>query len=163
MVNAAAVPLACVALAVQVFVDLKTPTCEARDLPLACGRLVQDHRTDNLFHVGELWLHAPRGSVFHRWLLQAADGQVTVTLTSRPDAYGDDPNVKIVTGTLQHNTAPAGTETIHIVFMRDDVTGVLGPVTLETTAFSVASRVDRFTGQPVSIVIRILIARRRPT
>jgi hypothetical protein len=136
--------------------DVKAPTCEARDVPVACGRLAQDRSHVNLFHVGELWLHAPTGSIMNRWLLQAADAQVAVTLTSRPDTYGDSPDVKILTGTLQHNTAPRGLATIHIVFMRDEVTGTIGPVTFETTTFGVASRFDRYTGKNVSIVIRVL-------
>lgn len=161
MVNAALMPLACVSLALHVSADVKAPTCEARDVPVACGRLAQDRSPDNLFHVGELWLHAPRGSVMDRWLSQAANGQVAVTLTSHPDVYGDQSNVKILTGTLQHNTAPYGLATIHIVFMRDEVTGTLGPITFETTAFGVASQFDRYTGKDVSIVVRVLTRLRR--
>ena len=160
MVNAAAVSLACIYLARPVSVDLRTPTCEARDLPLVCGRLVQHRRTDNLFRVGKLWLHAPRGSVFDRWLAQAAGAEVVVSLTSRPDSHGGEPNLKILTGTLQHNTAPSELDTIHVVYMRDQHTGTPGPVTFETTAFDLASRFDAYAGRTVSIIIRVLTPRR---
>src|SRR5689334_11244738 len=156
MLNAAVVALTCVSLAFHVSAEVNAPTCEGRDVPVVCGRLTQDRSHDNLFRVGELWLHARRGSVMDRWLSQAANRRVVVTLTSHPDAYGDRANVKILTGTLQHNTAPRGMTTIHIVFMRDEMTGTLGPITFETTAFNVASRFDRYTGKDVSIVVRVL-------
>jgi hypothetical protein len=153
--TAAVVPVTCVFLALQIAANVTAPISDARDLPVVCGSLVHSEETSDLFHVGELWMQVPAGTAFHRWLSQGVQRQVAVMLTSGPDQYGDEPDVKILTGTLHHNTAPTGTATVHVVFMRDELTGTLGPITFETTSFDLASRFAPYAGKPVSVVIHI--------
>ena len=76
----------------------------------------------------------------------------------------------ILTGKLVHQTAPNLTPNtvdvvgelppgdlpmVHIVYLRDEVFGTLGAVTLQTSDGATASRFERFDDASVSIVIAI--------
>jgi len=73
----------------------------------------------------------PADTEFHRWLSQGIDREVAIILAANVERFADARDVRILTGSLIHGTAPRGTSTIHILFMCDEVTQSVGPITFE--------------------------------
>lgn len=125
------------------------------DLTLASGTLTHHVLTNDLFHVASLWMRVRPETEFHRWLSQGIDRQVTVILTTNADRFEDVENVRILRGPLICETAPDATRIVHIVFVRDELTGSPGPITFETGDSIVARAFDAYEDADVSIVIQI--------
>ena len=119
------------------------------------GKLVHHRFRNALFHIGDLWMRVAPGTEFHRWLLRGAGRAAAISVTADPDDLGDLPNVRILSGRLSHQTAPSLDPVVHILFLRDDVTGGLGAVTFETEDRIIADTFDACGDVKIGIVIRI--------
>ena len=137
---------------------------------LASGKLEGRFLAGSLFHIDEFWIRVSTDTEFNRWLSEGLKHNVVVLLTTNPDRFGDQKNVRILSGTLQHGVAPKPTPTttdvvgrlpegdsglVHILFLKDELTGSLGAVTFETADRVVASAFDVYDGAHISIVITI--------
>ncbi len=122
---------------------------------VASGSLVHHRATNSLFHIGDLWMRVSPDTVFHRWLSQGIDHPVAIILTTNPARFADEKNTRILTGTLVDDTAPNATPVIHILFIEDERTHQVSPVTFETTDRLIASRFDAYDEAEVSIVIQL--------
>jgi len=137
---------------------------------VASGKLDGQFLADSLFHVGQFWLKVASKTEFHRWLEQGLDKHVVITLTTDSAPSDDVRNVRILTGTLLHGTAPTPTAVtdnvvgnlpegnspvVHILFLKDDLTGTLGAVTFETADLDTAAKFKTYDGTRVNIVIKI--------
>lgn len=119
------------------------------------GSLAHHRFSNDLFHIEGLWMLVQPDSVFHRWLMRGANRTAAVALTSDPDRFADQPNVKVLTGRLIHQTAPSASPVLHMFFLRDEWSGTLGPVTFETKDPVIAWMFDQWADSTVSIVIEI--------
>jgi hypothetical protein len=165
------------ALVVFVFIAPRsTPLLAAADadVVVASGRLDGQLLGKSLFHVGALWIRVPAGTEFHRWLAQGLDRNVVITLTANASRFGDEKNLRILSGTLIQETAPAPTPNttnvvgslpegdlpfVHILFLKDEVTGTLGAATFETADFVTAAKFDGLDNKHVNIVIQLVEGR----
>jgi hypothetical protein len=119
------------------------------------GKLVHHRFTNALFHIDDLWMQVAAGTAFHRWLLQGVGRVAAIAVTADPDDLEDQPNVRILTGRLNHQTAPNLDPVVHILFLRDDDTGSLGAVTFETEHRIIADAFDACGDVKIGVVIRI--------
>ena len=147
------------ALAAAIFIGLVcsgAPVAgqQAEDI-VASDALVHHRLTNDLFHVGDLWIRVPPDTVFHRWLSQGIDRPVAVILTTNPTRFADAKNTRVLTGTLMDDTAPNATPVIHILFIEDMQTHQASPITFETTDRVIASKFDDYDDAEVSIVIQL--------
>src|SRR5512140_2827670 len=85
---------------------IRTTAAGQTDVVLASGEMEGRFLAESLFHIGEFWMKVQADTEFHRWLTQGIDRKVVITLTSNPERFGDDRNMRILTGTLMHETAP---------------------------------------------------------
>ena len=137
---------------------------------IASGTLEGRLFAGSLFHIGEFWIRVTAKTEFNRWLSEGLKHNVVVLLTTNPDRFGDQKNVRILTGTLQHETAPNPTSVtidvvgrlpegnsafVHELFLKDELSGSIGAVTFETADRVVVSEFDVYDGQHISIVIAI--------
>jgi len=91
-------------------------------------------------------------------------------MTAHPDRFADAKNVRILSGTLMHQTAPAPTPAaanvfgnlppgdspiVHVLFLKDKLTGSLGAVTFETADLVTAAKFNDYDGTYLNIVIEI--------
>ena len=140
------------------------------EVTIASGTLEGRLLSGSLFHIGEFWIRVATNTEFNRWLSEGLTHNVVVLLTTNPDRFGDQKNVRILTGTLQHQTAPNPTAIttdvvgrlpegdsafVHELFLKDERSGSIGAVTFETADQVVASEFDKYNGKNVSIVIAI--------
>lgn len=147
------------------------------DVTVASGDLDHLRLADDLFHIHDLWIRVAAGTEFHRWLSQGIDREAAIILTTNADRVGDDRNVRILSGRLIHQTAPNPTPSstdavgalppgnlsvVHILYLRDDLTGSLGAVAFQTSDFATASRFDAYDDQTVSTSSRSSDLSRRP-
>lgn len=150
----ALVPLACVLLAGHVSTQIGAhQPCNA--ITVVRDTLEHHRITNDLFHVHRLWMRVEPGTEFHRWLSQASGGDIAIVLTTEPDSFGDMHDVRILTGTLNHGTAPRDTSVQHIICIRDALTGSVGPITFQTDDLATALLFDAYAGRRASIVMRI--------
>jgi hypothetical protein len=126
-----------------------------RGIEVVHGKLGHHRSTNALFHIGDLWMQVSPGTEFHRWLLRGAGRPATISVTADPADLDDLPNVRILTGRLTHQTAPSLDPVVHILFLRDEVTGALGAVTFETEARIIAAAFDACGDAQIGIVIEI--------
>ena len=133
--------------------------CAPDDLVVS-GTLVHHRWSDDLFRVDLLWMRVPSGTVFHRWLLDDAGGAVAVWLTRDPERFGDAPNLRMLSGTLQHSVAPRESPPVHVIVV-SDASGRIGPIAFQTTDLALATRLDACAGVPMGIAIEKLSPRRR--
>jgi len=125
----------------------------------------------DLFHIGEFWISVTPDTLFHRWLSQGIGRKVVIRLTTNSARFGDVRNVRILSGTLKHETAsnptpssadvegrlPRGNlPTVHILYLKDELTGSLGEVTFETADLRTARKFDAYFDTDVIIVIQIM-------
>ena len=125
------------------------------DVTVASGKLEHHFMTNDLFHIDELWMQVESDTVFHRWLSQGINDHVAITLTTDPGRFGDRPSVKILTGKMMRGVDPGTSPIVHMIFLRDELTGSLGAVTFETDDPVTALKFDGFDDTEVSIVIEI--------
>jgi hypothetical protein len=125
----------------------------AGDVIVVSGDLAHHAATNDLFHIGELWMQVAPNTQFHRWLSQERKRSVAVILTTSPDRYGDPDTARILTGTLMHETAPGSSPIVHVMFLQDELTGTTGPITFETGDPITARKFDAFDGHTVSVII----------
>ena len=125
------------------------------DVTVASGKLAHHDFTNDLFRIDELWMQVTPDTQFHRWLSQGINGKVSVVLTTHPDRFGDRPTIRILSGKLMHETAPHMSPIVHMIFLRDELTGSVGAVTFETDDRSTAQKFDAFDDDDISIVIEI--------
>jgi hypothetical protein len=119
------------------------------------GTLVHHRLSNDLFHVDRLWMRVETDTMFHRWLRGGAGQIAAIALTTDPARFEDLPNVRILSGRLIHQTAPTATPLLHVLFLQDDGTGALSPVTFETEDPAVAHTLDRWADADVSVIIEI--------
>ena len=140
------------------------------DVLVASGTL-DDHYLDrDLFHIGEFWMQVPSKTQFHRWLLDGMNRRVDILITTDPKRFSDEKNVRILDGTLMHQTAPKPTASsvdvkgalpdgnlavVHVLFLKDETTGTFGPITFETSDFATASKFDAYDDRHIAIIIKI--------
>jgi hypothetical protein len=149
---------------------VNTRAVERADVTIADGKLIHSRFSSELFRIDELWMRVTKETEFHRWLSQGIDRNVAIVLTTNTARLGDEAGSRILTGRLMHQTAPNPTPNtvdavgqlppgnlpmVHIVFLRDDRTGTLGAVTLQTSDRATARKFDGFDDANVSIVIKI--------
>ena len=143
---------------------------EPKDAVLASGKLESRLLAGSLFHIDEFWIRVAADTEFNRWLSQGLNHNAVVMLTSNADRFGDQKNMRILTGRLNHETAAKLTPTttdvvgrlprgdsglVHTMFIKDELTGSLGAATFETADLVVASAFDKYEGAHVSVVIAI--------
>jgi hypothetical protein len=165
--------LARIAVAALMFNGLVTAgTSSAADSETiaASGTLRSQPLAGDIFSIGEFWMRVPANTEFNRWLSQGTNRTVVVTLTANPARFADAKNTRILSGTLMHGTAPkptpAATDVIgrlpegnlpfvHVLFLKDPLTGTLGPVTFETADFATAAKFEPYDDIHINIVIEI--------
>lgn len=76
---------------------------------VASGKLEGRFRAGALFHIDEFWMHVNDGTEFNRWLSQGLDHEVVVRLAAGAATSGDEPNARVLSGTLSHQMAPKPT------------------------------------------------------
>ena len=128
---------------------------QKKDVTVASGKLEHHYFTNDLFHIDKLWMQISSDTLFHKWLSQAINDKVVITMTAHPEKFGDRKNVRILTGRLIHQLAPSETPIVHILFLQDEALGTLGAVTFETDDPVTAFRFDGYDDTIVSIVIQI--------
>ena len=111
--------------------------------------------TNDLFRINDFWMRVTPDTEFHRWLSQGVDRHVSITLTTHPERYGDSRNVRILTGTLIHNTSVDASLILHILYVQDPQTRAFSPITFETVDQRTAAKWDEFDNGEISAVIRI--------
>jgi hypothetical protein len=122
---------------------------------IASGTLDHHVMTNDLFRINDFWMRVTPDTEFHRWLSRGVDRHVSISLTTTPERYGDSPNVRILTGTLIHNTAVGAMVVTHILYVQDPATRVLSPIAFETVDLHTAAKWDNFDNGEVSVVIRV--------
>jgi hypothetical protein len=146
-------------------------TAKNAEVIVASGTLDGKFLADALFHIGEFWMRVPSNTEFHRWLEQGLDRKVVVALTHTGAQIGDEKNVRFLSGTLVHGTAPNPTANttnvvgrlakgdlpfVHLLFLKDDATGTFGAVTFETADSATAAKFEGLDNKHITIAIRIL-------
>ena len=154
------------------FVSLGTTTAAAKDVEVvvASGTLEGQFLASALFHIDEFWMRVGPDTEFHRWLSQGLDRKVVILLTTQPARFDDVKNVRILSGTLIHETTPTFTSAatnvigrfpegdssfVHVLFLKDEITGSIGAVTFETADRVTADNFDAYANRHINIVIVI--------
>ena len=162
-----------IAVIASIFIGLgaaRALAAEGTEVVVVSGTLDGRFLARALFHVGEFWMRVPADTEFNRWLSQGVDRKVVIRLMSDPARFADVKNVRILTGILIHQIAPAPTPAfidvigrlpagdlsfVHMLFLKDELTGTFGPVTFETADFATAAKFDAYDDTEISIVIEI--------
>jgi hypothetical protein len=113
------------------------------EVTMVAGTLVHHLMTADRFHIGDVWLS------------QGVDQHVAIILTADPERFVDVKGVRILTGTLIHDTKPNTWPAVHELFLKDLMTGAFSAVTFETTNPSIAKTFDFFDNPEVSVIIQI--------
>ena len=149
-----------------------TRTAAAKDgyVILASGELDDRFLADSLFHIGEFWMKVTPNTEFHRWLSQGIHRNVVISLTTNPAQFADARNRRILIGTQMHEIAsnptpmtndvfgrlPEGdSPLVHILFLKDELSGSLGAVTFETSDRATAAKFAPYDSTTIGIVIQI--------
>jgi hypothetical protein len=147
-----------------------TSADQGADVVVVSGELHGRFLAGELFHIDEFWIRVPNGTEFNRWLSRGLGHKVAVLITANPAKFGDVETMRILSGTLIHNIAPAPTPVVedvvgrlpegnlgfvHILFLKDELSGTFGPITFETTDHQEAMKFADYDGKPITIVIRI--------
>ena len=82
------------------------------------------------------------------------DGKSVRILSGRL-IHGTAPNPTPVTSNVVGNLPEGNSSVVHILFLKDDLTGTLGAVTFETADLDTARKFDAYDGARVNIVIKI--------
>ena len=142
------------------------------DAVVASGKLDGRFLAASLFHIDEFWMQVARGTDFHRWLSQGLGRQVVIRLTADGTRIDDEKRMRILTGTLVHETAPKPTSIttdlvgrlpegdsgfVHVFFVRDEIAGsvTLSAVTFETADLATVTKFAAYEGGRINIVIEI--------
>ena len=125
------------------------------DVVVVSGELEHHRATNSLFHIDELWMQVTPDTQFHRWLSQGIDKDVAIILTRNPDRYGDRENVRILSGRLMHITVPSASPVMHVLYIEDQETGAMSPITFQTDDPALARKFDPFDDRDASIIIEI--------
>lgn len=137
------------------------------EIVVASGKMDGRFLADSLFHIDEFWMQVNSGTEFHRWLSRGLHKKVVVSLIASAAALTDEKNMRILTGTLIHQTAPregpgtggrlpkGDSGLVHVLFLQDDLSGSLGAVTFETADRATVEKFDVYDGKRITIIIRI--------
>jgi hypothetical protein len=165
--------LARIALIGSMLAGLGAPgmlAAQRADVIVASGTLDDRFLHQSLFHIGEFWIRVPSDTEYNRWLSQGIGHRIVILLTDDPTKFGDVANVRILSGTLIHNIAPAPTPMtedvigrlpegdmgfVHILFLKDELSGIFSPITFETKDRVEATKFEAYNGKPINIVIQI--------
>ena len=143
---------------------------EDSEIVVASGTLDGQLLRRGIFHIGGLWMRVPADTEFSRWLAQGMTRTVVVTIATDATRFADRKDVRTLTGTLMHTIAPNPTPstidvfgtlpegdlpTVHVMFLRDELTNTLGPVTFQTSDFATMMKFDAYDNRPVSIIIEL--------
>lgn len=173
-------PLARIALLASMFVGFigtqplaaqeGRPPAVPAEVVVASGTMDGRFLADALFHIGEFWMHVRPDTEFHRWMSQGLDRTVVIMVTNDTRRFADVRNVRILSGTLIRNMADAITPAVenvvgrlpegdmafvHELFLRDELSGILGPVTFETCDRVTASKFEAYVGKHIDMIIQI--------
>ena len=147
-----------------------TLRAQQADVVVASGTLDDRFLHESLFHIGEFWIRVPSHTEYNRWLSQGIGHRIVILLTDDPAKFGDVQNVRILSGTLIHNIAPNPTPMtedvigrlpegnmgfVHILFLKDELTGSFGPITFETSDQVEATKFEAYNGKPINIVLQL--------
>jgi hypothetical protein len=122
---------------------------------IASGTLEHHALTNDLFRINDFWMRVTPDTEFHRWLSEGIDRHMSISLTTHPERYGDSRAVRLLTGTLVHNTSVDAMVVTHILYVQDPETRELSPITFETVDASTARKWDEFDNGEVSVVIKV--------
>lgn len=140
------------------------------DVVVASGTLRGQFLAEALFHIDEFWISVPADTEFNRWLSRGLGHTVVVRLMTDPSRFADVKDVRVLGGTLMHGLAPVATPNtvdavgrvpagdspvVHILFLRNDLTGSFSPVTFQTADLVTAAKFDAYDDAPINIVIQI--------
>jgi mono/diheme cytochrome c family protein len=125
------------------------------EVTIVSGTLAHHRLTNDLFHIGDLWMHVQPNTEFSRWLSQGIDRPVAIILTPHADQFADVTGVRILTGTLIHDTQPTASPIVHELFLKDLTTGAFSAVTFQTTDLGLVNKFERFDNAEVSVIIQI--------
>jgi hypothetical protein len=132
------------------------PAPDDKEVAVATGTLVHHELTDDLFHIDNLWMKVKPGTAFHRWMMQGVDRTAFVIVTTNPERFLDADNVRILPGRLMHNTTPdEDGPPMHLLFLKDELTGSLGAVTFQTDDPAIVKKVEPFCDTRISVIIGI--------
>ena len=163
-----------IAIIASMFMGLdatKILAAEKANVIVASGKLDDRFLDDALFHIGEFWMRVAPNTEFRRWLAQGTHRTVVISLMTNPAQFVDARNVRILVGTLMNETAsnptPMTTDVVgrlpegnsplvHILFLRDELSGRLSAVTFETSDRDTAAKFAPYDGTNIGIVIAIL-------
>ena len=140
------------------------------DVIVASGTLDGQFLAGSLLHIGEFWMKVLPDSEFQRWLSQGKDRTLVITITTHPERFADVENIRILSGTLMRGTAPnptpvltdvvgrlpyGNTAIVHVLYLKDELTGSLGPITFETADLLTAKKFDPYDNAPINIILKI--------
>lgn len=125
------------------------------ELTMVSGTLKRHLLTNDRFHIDGLWMQVAPDTEFHRWLSQGIDRNVAILLVVNADRFADLKGVRILTGHLVHNIAPAGSPIVHELFLKDPATGAVDVITFETTDAAIAKAFDFHDNAEVSLILQI--------
>jgi mono/diheme cytochrome c family protein len=125
------------------------------ELTMVSGNLEHHLLTNDLFHIDDLWMQVAPNTEFHRWLSQGINRNVTILLVLNADRFADAKGVRILTGHLVHDIAPAASPIVHELFLKDPATGAVSAITFETTDAAIAKAFDFHDDGEVSLIIQI--------
>lgn len=125
------------------------------EVVIASGTLVHARAADDLFRIGEVWICVEPGSDYDRWLSTGIGGRATLTLALDPTRYGDRRNTRILRGTMLHSEAPSNPPIVHVLFFKNDETGGIAPVSVETQDETIARLFGRHDNFLSSLVVQI--------
>jgi hypothetical protein len=140
------------------------------DVIVASGTLDDRFLASGLFHIGEFWMRVPSHTEFHRWLSQGIHRTVVIGIVTDATRSGDVKNVRLLSGTLIHQSAPNPTANmvdrvgrlprgdlsmVHMLFLKDELTGTFSAITFETADAATALKFDAYDDAHINIVIEI--------
>jgi hypothetical protein len=125
------------------------------EITMVAGTLGHHAQTAALFHIGDVWMRVAPNAEFSRWLSQGVDRHAAIIIAANPERFGDVKGMRILTGTLIHDTQPNTSPPVHELFLKDLMTGAFSAVTFETTNPSIAKTFDFFDNPEVSLIIQI--------
>ena len=125
------------------------------EIVIASGKLGHGGLNDELFRVGNVWIRIEPGTESYRWLSAGIGREARLTLARDASRFADRRNTRILPGTLFHTEVPSEWPMTHILFFKDDGTGALGPLTIQTEDEGIAGLFGDQENFASSLVVQI--------
>lgn len=123
------------------------------EVAIASATLGHHVLANELFRIGDVWMRVQPDTEFHRWMSRGSGRRASIILATDAARFGDKRGTRVLTGTLNHSTAFGEGAAVHVFVLRDEATGRLAPVTLETTDDRTAEKFAPRDNTVVSVVI----------